>query len=414
MDSVDINLNQLIYALSDALDLVGVDDVHHGKRVAWMAQLCAQNLGWDDGIRENLFQGALLHDCGVSSTKMHEYLVNEFDWEGAEAHCAQGYKLLGIAPRLHHLRQIVLYHHTPYRVLKSLDIDEQVKLIANLIFLVDRVDVLHANYCAQNECRPLDAKSYVLDTISSLDEGHFSKKLVETFLHVSEPDSFWIGLENVRPLLRPMCDMKTKTTLPLACLRTIAMLFSCFVDAKSAFTAEHSLDVANLSILVANYLEIDASTIKKLEIAALLHDLGKLRIPDSILDKPGSLTPDEYRLVQRHAEDTYSILSQIEGLEDIAIWAGDHHEKLNGRGYPRLKNHVKLPLVSRIITACDMFQALVQNRPYRKPMSLERALDILNDAVQKDELDSRVVACIVANSDECFKAATTHSNNLNL
>jgi len=205
--------------------------------------------------------------------------------------------------------------------------------------------------------------------------------------------------------------MQTKTTLPLTCLRTIATLFSCFVDAKSSYTAEHSLDVANLSFFVALQMGFDDITARKIEIAALLHDLGKLRIPDSILDKAGPLTPEEYKLICRHAEDTYKILSQIEGIEEIALWAGDHHEKLNGSGYPESKKESSLPLASRIITACDMMQALVQNRPYRKPMSLEEAMSVLAEGVKNHELDPEVVTCMVRYSDECYKAATAHSIN---
>jgi putative nucleotidyltransferase with HDIG domain len=293
--------------------------------------------------------------------------------------------------------------------LDTLDLDERVKMMANLIFLVDRVDVLCASYCAEKNCKPILAKTHIIEAIQTLDEGHFYPQLFKVFLHVSQDDQFWLNLENVRPLLQSKWDMQTKSTLPLSCLRTIATLFSCFVDAKSSYTAEHSLDVANLSLFVAKRMGLDDITAQKIEIAALLHDLGKLRIPDSILDKAGPLSPEEYKLVRRHAEDTYAILSQIEGIEEIALWAGDHHEKLNGEGYPKFKNNSNLPLASRIITACDMMQALVQDRPYRESMSLEKSLEILAQGVKSKELDHEVVACIHAHSDECYKAATAHS-----
>lgn len=412
MDFLPININQLIYTLSDALDLVGIDDLNHGKRVAWMALECADAMGLDSQSKEELLHGGLLHDCGVSSTTMHEYLVKEFDWEGAEAHCMQGYKLLGTAPKLAHLRNVVLYHHTPHRVLSGLELDKRSKIMANLIFLVDRVDVLCAKHCAQNNIHPLQARDYVVNEIQSLNNEHFMPSLMEVFLHVSQKDSFWMELENVRALLQKRCDMQTKTNMPLGCLRTIATLFSCFVDAKSSYTAKHSLDVASLSVLVGSGMGLDETTVLKLEIAALLHDLGKLRIPDSILDKPTSLTQQEYDLIQRHAQDTYSILSQIEGLEEIALWAGDHHEKLNGSGYPMSKNHKTLPLPSRIITVCDMMQALVQKRPYRDSMSLEDTLKILQLSADNNELDSNIVAFIQQNAKECYKAATAHCDNL--
>ncbi len=132
---------------------------------------------------------------------------------------------------------------------------------------------------------------------------------------------------------------------------------------------------------------LDEIVCHKLEIAGYLHDIGKLMTPDNILQKPGPLNELERSIMNQHSYETYEILRHIKGLEDIAIWASYHHEGLNGTGYPFHPHQQKLSIECRIISVADIFQALVQDRPYREGCTLEKTIEILDQNVKKGILD---------------------------
>lgn len=188
-------------------------------------------------------------------------------------------------------------------------------------------------------------------------------------------------------------------------LRSLFHTFSVVVDAKSRFTSQHSDAVARLARFIGENMGLSRRSCDLLELAGLLHDLGKLRIPDEYLEKPGRLTPEEYAIVRRHSFDTYNILKNIRGLEDVALWASQHHERVDGSGYPyHLQKHA-LTLEARIVAVADVFQALEQRRPYRDPLPPDQILVILREEVAKGKLDADVLECVAANLDECWRIA---------
>ncbi len=408
------NLHQLIYALSDALDLVGVDDVNHGKRVAYMALECAKVLRMEPKRRVDLFHASLLHDCGVSSTRIHDKLVFTFDWEGAEDHCIRGYQMLNRSHKLRHLSNIILYHHTHYEMLEALGVDAETALLANLIFMVDRVDALNAQFRkAEPDISPLSIGEKVREEVSSCAGTFFDPRLVEVYLEASSKEGFWFTLDQ-EPLHRYLIaylEGLVAENVDMSELHEVAEMFALFVDAKSPYTADHSYDVAKLSRFIAKRMELSPDICSKIEVAGLLHDLGKLRIPDELLDKEAALTPGEFDTIKVHAYETNQILSQIKGLEDIALWASQHHEQLNGKGYPYHAVGVEMPLPSRIIAVADIFQALAQHRPYRKGMKPMDIYQILAGKVDQGSLDAEVVEVVKENLQECWELAVANSFN---
>ncbi len=408
------NLHQLIYALSDALDLVGVDDVYHGKRVAYMALETSTELSFRKEDYIDILHASLLHDCGVSSSRIHNKLVFTLDWDGAEDHCIRGYQLLNLSKELNHLSNIVLYHHTHYETLQELNIDYRIANLANLIFLVDRVDALTAQHRVNETSSLISISESVRNEIKSLSGTFFNPKLVDAFLKVSSKESFWFTLEEeslhryFEVYLKKLGDIN----IELVELQDIAKLFALFVDAKSPYTSDHSNDVAELSKFIALKMNLGFQTSEMIKIAGLLHDLGKLKVPDELLDKHGPLTSDEYNIVKIHAYETHKILSKVNGLEDITQWASQHHETLRGTGYPYHQGENELPLPSRIIGASDIFQALAQNRPYRKGLQPLKILDILNEKVSDGDLDENVVRTIQENIQECWEISIRHSTSL--
>jgi putative nucleotidyltransferase with HDIG domain len=145
-------------------------------------------------------------------------------------------------------------------------------------------------------------------------------------------------------------------------LYRLGEIFARIVDAKSPFTAEHSVGVARLARYLGERLGLEAGHVDRLEIAALLHDLGKLRVPDEILDKPGRLDARERKIINAHSFETFRILRGIRGFEEIALWAACHHEEPDGSGYPSTSTPPRR-LEARILRVADIFQAMVQSAP---------------------------------------------------
>lgn len=405
MSTFNINLHEAIFSLSNALDLVGVQEIHHGKRVAFIAAECGKALGWNEQRLDNLFQAAILHDCGVSKTVIHEQLV-QFEWEKEREHCRIGSELLKKTPPLAYLADYIYHHHTHWAELEALPLPLEIKISANCIYLADRIDVLSLAYLAENDNILLNAEK-IRAKIATKSGEFFHPQLVATFLEVSHPHAFWLSLEreHISAYVASRSGHDKTAEIDFEDLKTIAQIFSHIVDAKSSFTKEHSEGVANLARYLGELFSLSEHSCDMLEIAGLLHDLGKLRVPDHLLEKQGKLTREEYLIVQRHSFDTYDIIKNIKGFEEIPCWAAQHHERVDGSGYPYCNTETNLSLEARIIAVADVFQALAQNRPYRSALSPENILPILTQEVSDGRLDKNVVQMIEKNLLACWKAA---------
>lgn len=157
----------------------------------------------------------------------------------------------------------------------------------------------------------------------------------------------------------------------------ICQAFSTVVDAKSTFTAAHSHRVASYAVAIGTRLGLSLQEQVDLHRAGMLHDIGKLSVPNAILDKPGKLDEVEYARIKGHPKHSWEILRRIPTFERLAALASTHHERLDGRGYWQGLSGDQLDLGMRCLTAADVFDALTAERPYRGPMSREEALAIM-------------------------------------
>lgn len=399
---MELDLDQLIFALSDTVDLVGVDEIMHGKRVGCMAWHCAETLGMTQTERKRLLQIGLLHDSGVSSTREHHKLVNELDWENAQAHCRIGSDRLSCFGPLSSFAEPVLHHHTHWDVLSATGIDEMVKIEANLIYLLDRVDSLGQTTPGSGWMAKKDA---IRQTIGSTAGTNFHPELVDAFLRASRTEAFWFSLDPVAltDFMERQKNLTNNIVIPVRQLKTVAEVFAQIVDAKSSYTAEHSFGVASLAAYLGEQAGLDHQTCLKVEVAGLLHDLGKLQIPDSVLEKPGPLDGSERLWIQHHSYASYRILNKINGFSDIALWAANHHEALDGSGYPFHKTGDELDTESRILTVADIFQALAQNRPYREAQPVDTIVVFLEESAQRGCLDRRLVEMVADTRELCYR-----------
>jgi HD-GYP domain-containing protein (c-di-GMP phosphodiesterase class II) len=354
---------------------------------------------------DDLFQAAILHDCGVSKTQVHARLA-QFEWENEAEHCLLGADLMESCSLLRPLSNLIRYHHTHWNDLQDVALAPEEKLAANCIYLADRVDIscLGARGKSGNL---LLTKDDVCARIYEKRGTWFEPFLVDCFTAVAASEAFWFALEgeHVSGYIAHWIFDSEVVEIGFHELRNLVRVFSRIVDAKSSFTHEHSEGVASLARYLGERFDLPERTCEMLELAGLLHDLGKLRVPDELLEKNGKLTQLEYANVQRHSFDTYSILKKIHGLEEISLWAGQHHERIDGSGYPYHRSAEEISFESRIVAAADVFQALAQTRPYRGPLPPSEILTILKEQAQGGKLDRTIVDAIIRDVDACHEVA---------
>lgn len=162
-------------------------------------------------------------------------------------------------------------------------------------------------------------------------------------------------------------------------IREIVKAFSKTIDMKDKYTNGHSGRVADYTVLLAKELGYDDETVEQYYNIALLHDIGKIGIPEEVLNKPGKLTEEEYALIKSHSALGYNVLKDISIMPELSIGAGAHHERPDGKGYPKGLKGDEIPRVAQIIAVADTFDAMYSNRPYRKRMNFERAVSIIKE-----------------------------------
>lgn len=404
-----LRLHQVIIGLTQALDFVGVDEVRHGKRVAVMADAIARELGWSQQERVFILQAGMLHDCGVSQTREHHDLTDGLEWLGAMAHCLRGERYLLECPPLAEFAPVVRWHHTRWEELPA-ELPEKTRMAANLIFLADRVDALQFPYISAEAGRQnaiLWEYPAIIERVRGLSGALFSPALVDAFVSAASTEAFWLAMD-AGYLDEDIADFATLDGRPLSMRDTldIANLFARVVDAKSAYTHDHSLRVALIARHLAECEGRSGEALDMIETAGLLHDLGKLRVPDYIIEKPGPLSREERAMVTRHAYDSFRILRNVFKGTPIAYWAGAHHENLLGTGYPFHRPGQQLDLEARIISVADIFQALAQNRPYREHQSRDEVFAQLSALALEGRVDREVVELLGRELDACYALAT--------
>jgi len=215
----------------------------------------------------------------------------------------------------------------------------------------------------------------------------FDPQLVDAFLRFSDERAFWATFE------APDVSRWEPPGLALSGdedrLDRIAEAFARVIDAKSPFTARHSQRVAEIADGIASVLGYDFEERRTLRRAALLHDIGKLAISNRILDKPGKLTDEEFKIIQTHPVHTLHILERAPCFAELADLAANHHEKLDGSGYPRSLTAEALDQPMRVLAVADIYEALTAERPYRDPLPADEALAII-DRDTPDRLDAEV------------------------
>ncbi|WP_125154054.1 HD-GYP domain-containing protein [Clostridium rectalis] len=402
---MEISMDKIIRAMSIALDLAEMSSMegknivenitninyskhkfmHHSERTAYISLELANYMKLSTEIKKSLYISSLLHDIGAANFLTLSHSSSKFISE----HCRLGFEITKDLPYFSNISKIILNHHENINGSgpneKSFD---DIPIESQIIRLSDIVELLY------NENIPCyKQKSKIINWVKDHTHIIFSNDLVQVFLNCSKKDSFWFNIENINlmDLILDSISPKLNIFLNLNEFEEISNIFAKIIDTKSRFTAMHSKNISQLAYRVSKFINYNEEKCKKMRISGLLHDIGKLAIPSNILDKNGSLSEEEYSLIKSHVYYTKIILDRIGDINDISNWASNHHEKLNGTGYPHGLQGSDLSEECRIMAVCDIYQALTEDRPYRDGLNKQEAFSILRDMVNKNLICGKCV-----------------------
>lgn len=420
-----IKLSELIGALSHALDITEGQPDGHCLRCCWIGMHVGRQIGLPDDQLWDLYYTLLLKDLGCSSNaaRICELYVTD------DLHFKRDFKTVGDS--LPQVLQFVLKHtglkvglaerfRSVFAILRdgskiaheliatrcqrgaeiarllrfsegvagaiySLDehyngqgkpegrAGEAIPVLARIALLAQVVDVFVT----------ADGAKAALAEVRRRSSTWFDPQLVQAFEQVAHAEAFWCVLSapDIAQAVLALEPESHEVPVDDDYLDDIAAAFGQVVDAKSPYTSGHSARVALYSDMIAEALGLSFERRRWLKRGALLHDVGKLGVSNSILDKPGKLDAEEWDAVKLHASYTETILSRISAFSELARVASAHHERLDGGGYPRGLTQESISLETRIITTADIFDAITAERPYRGPIPVPRTLEMMAETV---------------------------------
>lgn len=396
---LNFNLNEFLRAIANTLDTVEIDlfgmPTNHSKRIAYMSVSIARELLLRDEETFDLASLAIMHDNGASLKILHDSLSGtarerQANIESKKEHCVIGEDNLKNFPFLTSPTNVILYHHEKHNGSGFFGkFEQEIPLFSQIIGLADSMDLI---FDLREGFQTRRSKEAFVRNHKGI---FFSPIVSDAFLNVSERTEFWQGLQD------ESIDTSLEKVVPQFCnamdykdIRQLTKTLSRIIDAKSQFTQAHSTALSFKISIMADFYQIDPANKYKLLIASDLHDLGKLVVSNDILDKPGKLTTEEFEVVKKHPAITQSCLEHICGFEDITRWAGSHHERLNGTGYPHGLFEESLDFSSRLLATLDVYQALTEERPYRSSMNHQEAIRIMRKMQDMGELDPQIVSDI--------------------
>jgi len=388
---LSVNLNNLLLSLSEVIDLANPLIAQHQHRTAFIALAVAKRANLEPEMIENIFTAALLHDIGAVTVE-EKLLIHSFEEANYDLHTIKGELLLEQIPWLKKISKTVRNHHRNWNDWEE-NIENPIVFSSQIVLLSDFVE------------RLIDRNKYILhqskdiiEIIKKLEDTVLHKKIIAIFVELAKREEFWLDL--VSPQLYSLLLNNgpfTDVQIGLEDISLISNLYRDLIDFKSRFTATHTSGVSECAVVLSELFGMAGLDVKSMRIAGNFHDIGKLIIPNSILEKPGKLTVEEYAVIRCHTYYTYNTLYSIGGLQRIAEWAAYHHEKLDGSGYPFHCTAEEIGTGSRIMTVADIFTAISEDRPYREGMNKDKIHRILKSQTDKKLLDQRIVELLFDN-----------------
>lgn len=385
-----ISIFDLILGLSQAVDLVSPLVANHHKRVAYIAFRLSCELELSAQERKDATIAGALHDVGGLSLK-NRLDVMQFEINDPYAHCETGHLILKTFEPFSRIADIVRFHHTCWEngagsVFKGNAVPDG----SHILHLADRVAVL-----INPQTDALEQSEGIIERIEQNRNGMFVPRMVDAFTSLAAKEYFW--LDTVSPSIGAVLRHGLEwgeLTLGEDDFLGLTNLFRRIIDFRSPFTAAHSSGVAATAEALARLAGMPQQECLMMRIAGHFHDIGKLSVPAEILEKPAKLTKQEYDVIRGHTYYTGRILESIPALDLARTWGSQHHERLDGSGYPFHLKNKEISLGSRIMAVADVFVAISEDRPYRKGMTRGEVIKVLQDLAGKNKLDLRVVSML--------------------
>lgn len=393
-----INLNEILYAVSYGLDAASTEylgtSTGHSKRIAVLSILVGKEMGLTEKELIDLAAYSILHDNALTEFNQEDLEYRKYnnglgygEREYLLRHCTIGEINTKLLPFRTNNRDVILLHHEnadgsgPFH--KTSD---KTPVKAQLIHLGDTLD---KNF--KLDILTPDNYNNIMYFVESNSGILFSREIVTAFKSVFKLKAMtYLAHQNVDTFLRSSIRNYEDDYTPQE-IHNLASLFARIVDFKSHYSCKHSIGVATKAEIMANFYSYPEAKTQQYYLAGALHDIGKLMIKNAILKKPDKLTDEEFETMKQHAYYTYQALSSIKGMKDVCKWASHHHEKLNGGGYPFGMTSKKLTQEECLLTCCDIYQALTEERPYKEGFTHAQSIDIMRDMVMRGELDPQIV-----------------------
>lgn len=389
----EISMYDLLICLTNAGDLISHEVANHHQQVAYLAFRIGEQMNLPLEQQKDLMLAGLLHDVGAFSLDERLSLI-ENEPQASNHHAFRGARLIEGFPPLFNAAKIIRYHHIPWnhgggKLFNS----SEVTYLSHILHLADRIAV-----SIDRDQNVIDQIEDIREKISKQKGTVFMPESVDAFLEISVNEYIWLDTV-YKPLLYILPNIVSFDTVELDLDEIIELtkIFANIIDFRNPFTATHSAGVAKTAEKLAEFAGFSENECKMMLIAGYLHDLGKLAVSKNILDKPGKLEAGDRNIIRSHTFYTYRLLQSIKGFETINKWASFHHEKLNGNGYPFHLQSDNIPLGSRIMAVSDIFTAITEDRPYRKGMTLEEAVAILNSMVKDNSICPYVTSILTEN-----------------
>lgn len=393
MLQIEADLISTIASFSRGGDLNNLTFLAHAERVAHISFRLGKELTLNQREINELVLSALLHDIGIMTDEEQLQLADlEPEAGRISPHCLRGYKLLKPTKTFGPYAQNVLEHHDYY--------SSSLRIIPAIIHVADRVDIL-LNKNRYSLSQVANILQYFKNKTGSL----FCPNVVEALEGLARLPSFWLDLEYKH--YRFVDNMEDfRHVLALDELEELATLMAILVDSKSPFTGRHSEGVTRTVGFLAQKLNMPEDRVRVVRVAGLLHDIGKLAIPDEILMFPGPLSKEQRAVMKQHTYHSYHLIKGIGPKADrLAGWAAFHHERLNGTGYPFGLRGDDLEPEARLMAVADITQSLLETRPYREGMSKDKVIKILHNNVRAEHIDPNLTDLAIAYLDEIIELA---------
>ncbi len=377
--------NQIVLLCSKALRYYDERLVSHGERVAYIACKIMEELKITDSLnQEELYLASIFHDIGAYKTEDINNLL-KFETADVHAHSVYGYLFTKYLTPLSNTSEAILYHHTPISHLESLASPNI--HYTQLINLADRIDIgLIKGYSLEVICEKAKNSLHIGDQYLSAFESLLKKGFMEELSKPSKIMQWSHSMVSMLHLSKEDMDHYLEM-----------IIYS--MEFKSPVTMLHSVNTTTISVFLGEQMNLSESTLEKLYYAALVHDIGKIAIPESILEFKGKLDDANMKIMRTHASYTEEML---EGLfhPEIVSYAMNHHEKLDGSGYPNGLSAMDLSIEMRIVAIADITSALISKRSYKENYDWTRTISILEDMAGKNQLDAHIVDLLIGNIDK--------------